>query len=197
MKKEFKVIADLLPRDVRVLDVGCGDGSLMDHLIKEKNIEARGLELKKENIKKCIYKGLPVIEGNAETELHQFPDLSFDFVILSQTLQAFYNPEKVLKDLLRIGKSVIISIPNFGYWKVRTSLLFFGKMPVTKTLPNKWFDTPNLHMCTIKDLFDFCLEKNIKIDRAIGINENSTSEIKKSNLELKNLFSKLGIFLLS
>jgi len=196
MKKEFKVIADLLPTNVRVLDVGCGDGSLMSHLIKEKNIEARGLELKKENVTKCIYKGLPVIEGNAETELHQFPNQSFDFVILSQTLQAFYNPEKVLKDLLRIGKSVIISIPNFGYWKVRTSLLFFGKMPVTKNLPNSWYNTPNLHMCTIKDLFHFCVEKNIKIKRAVGINEDKTSEIKKSNLEIKNFFSKLGIFLI-
>ena len=196
MKKEFKVIADLLPKNVRVLDVGCGDGSLMSHLINEKNIEARGLELKKENVTKCIYKGLPVIEGNAETELHQFPNQSFDFVILSQTLQAFYNPEKVLKDLLRIGKSVIISIPNFGYWKVRTSLLFFGKMPVTKTLPNSWYNTPNLHMCTIKDLFHFCIEKNIEIKRAIGINEDKTSEIKKNNLEIKNFFSKLGIFLI-
>ena len=196
MKKEFKVIADLLPKNVRVLDVGCGDGSLMNHLIQEKNIEARGLELEKENIKKCIYKGLTVIEGNAETELHQFPNQSFDFVILSQTLQAFYNPEKVLRDLLRIGKSVVISIPNFGYWKVRTSLLFFGKMPVTKTLPNSWYNTPNLHMCTIKDLFHFCLEKNIKINKAVGVNENKTSEIKKSNLEIKNFFSKLGIFLI-
>ena len=196
MKKEFKVIADLLPKNVRVLDVGCGDGSLMSHLIEKKNIEARGLELKKENVTKCIYKGLSVIEGNAETELHQFPNQSFDFVILSQTLQAFYNPEKVLKDLLRIGKSVIISIPNFGYWKVRTSLLFFGKMPVTKTLPNSWYNTPNLHMCTIKDLFHFCLEKNIKIKKAVGVNEDKTSEIKKSNLEIKNFFSKLGIFLI-
>ena len=196
MKKEFKVIADLLPKNVRVLDVGCGDGSLMSHLIKEKNIEARGLELKKENVTKCIYKGLPVIEGNAETELHQFPNQSFDFVILSQTLQAFYNPEKVLKDLLRIGKSVIISIPNFGYWGVRTSLLFFGMMPVTKTLPNSWYNTPNLHMCTIKDFFHFCLEKNIKINKAVGVNEDKTSEIKKSNLEIKNFFSKLGIFLI-
>ncbi|MBD1172831.1 methionine biosynthesis protein MetW [Pelagibacterales bacterium SAG-MED05] len=196
MKKEFKVIADILPKNVRVLDVGCGDGSLMSHLIKEKNIEARGLELKKENVTKCIYKGLPVIEGNAETELHQFPNQSFDFVILSQTLQAFYNPEKVLKDLLRIGKSVIISIPNFGYWRVRTSLLFFGKMPITKTLPNSWYNTPNLHMCSIKDLFDFCVKKNIKIKKAVGINEDKTSEIKKSNLEIKNFFSKLGIFLI-
>ena len=196
MKKEFKVIADLLPKNVRVLDVGCGDGSLMNLLIKEKNIQARGLELVEENVKKCIYKGLPVIEGNAETELHQFPNQSFDFVILSQTLQAFYNPEKVLKDLLRIGKSVIISIPNFGYWKVRTKLLFFGKMPVTKTLPNTWYNTPNLHMCTIKDFFHFCLEKNIKINKAVGVNEDKTSEIKKSNLEIKNFFSKLGIFLI-
>ena len=197
MKKEFKVIADLLPKNVRVLDVGCGDGSLMSLLIKEKNIDARGLELEKENIKKCIYKGLPVIEGNAETELHQFPDHSFDYVILSQTLQAFYSPEKVLKDLLRIGKSVIVSIPNFGYWKVRTSLLFFGKMPITKTLPNFWYNTPNLHMCSIKDLFNFCEKKNIKVNKVVGVNEDKTSEIKKSNLELKNFFSKLGIFLIS
>ena len=197
MKKEFKVIAALLPKNVRVLDVGCGDGSLMDLLIKEKNIEARGLEIKEEHVKKCIYKGLSVIEGNAETELHQFPDQSFDYVVLSQTLQAFYNPEKVLKELLRVGKSAIVSIPNFGYWKVRTSLLIFGKMPVTKTLPYNWHNTPNLHMCTIKDMFNFCNEKNIKIDKILGINEDKTSQIKRGNLEIKNLFSKIGIFLLS
>ena len=197
MKKEFKVIASLLPDNVRVLDVGCGDGSLMDLLIKEKNIKARGLEINKENIKKCISKGLSVIEGNAETELHQFPNQSFDFVVLSQTLQAFYSPENVLKDLLRIGKSVIVSIPNFGYWKVRTSLLVFGSMPVTKALPDTWYNTPNLHLCTIKDLFKFCLEKNINMDKVVGINKNKTFEIRKSNLELKNLFSELGIFLLS
>ena len=197
MKKEFKVIASLLPDNIRVLDVGCGDGSLMDLLIKEKNIKVRGLEINKENVKKCISKGLSVIEGNAETELHQFPDQSFDFAVLSQTLQAFYSPENVLKDLLRIGKSVIVSIPNFGYWKVRTSLLAFGSMPVTKTLPDTWYNTPNLHLCTIKDLFKFCLEKNINMDKIVGINKNKTSEIRKSNLELKNLFSELGIFLLS
>ena len=197
MKKEFKVIASLLPDNIRVLDVGCGDGSLMDLLIKEKNIKVRGLEINKENVKKCISKGLSVIEGNAETELHQFPNRSFDFAVLSQTLQAFYSPENVLKDLLRIGKSVIVSIPNFGYWKVRTSLLVFGSMPVTKTLPDTWYNTPNLHLCTIKDLFKFCLKKNINMDKVVGINKNKTSEIRKSNLELKNLFSELGIFLLS
>ena len=196
MKKEFKVIADLLPNNTRVLDVGCGDGSLMNFLVKEKNIEVRGLELEKQNVQECIYKGLPVIQGNAETELFQFPNQSFDYVVLSQTLQAFYNPDKVLKELLRIGKSVVVSIPNFGYWRVRTSLLFFGKMPMTKTLPNSWYNTPNLHMCTIKDLFNYCDEQNIKIQKVIGVNEDKISLIKKSNLEIKNFFSKLGIFLI-
>ena len=196
MKKEFKVIADLLPNNTRVLDVGCGDGALMDFLVKEKNIEVRGLELNQNNVQECIYKGLPVIQGNAETELYQFPKQSFDYVVLSQTLQAFYQPDKVLKELLRIGKSVIVSIPNFGYWKVRTSLLFFGKMPVTKTLPNTWFNTPNLHMCTIKDLFNYCEDQNITIKKVIGVNENKISLIKKNNLEIKNLFSKLGVFLI-
>ena len=196
MKSEFKVIADLLPNNSKVLDVGCGDGSLMDLLVKDKNIEVRGLELDQSNVQKCIVKGLPVIQGDAETELYQFPPQSFDYVILSQTLQAFYKPDKVLKELLRIGKSVIVSIPNFGYWKVRTSLLFFGKMPITKTIPNTWFNTPNLHMCTIKDLFNYCEDQNIKIKKVIGVNENNISLIKKSNLEMKNLFSKLGIFLI-
>ena len=196
MKKEFKVIADLLPNNTRVLDVGCGDGALMNFLVKEKNIEVRGLELNQNNVQECIYKGLPVIQGNAETELNQFPKQSFDYVVLSQTLQAFYQPDKVLRELLRIGKSVIVSIPNFGYWKVRTSLLFFGKMPVTKTLPNTWFNTPNLHMCTIKDLFNYCEDQNITIKKVIGVNENKISLIKKNNLEMKNLFSKLGVFLI-
>ncbi len=196
MKKEFKVIADLLPKNTRVLDVGCGDGSLMSLLNEEKHIEVRGLELNQENVQECIHKGLPVIQGNAETELHQFPDKSFDYVVLSQTLQAFYEPEKVLRNLLRIGKSVVISIPNFGFWKVRIKLLFFGEMPVTKTLPNTWYNTPNLHMCTIKDLFNFCDEKKINIKKVVGVNENKTSIIRKSNLEIKNLFSKVGIFLI-
>ena len=197
MKKEFKVIADLLPNNTRVLDIGCGDGSLMSLLNEEKHIEVRGLELNQENVQECIHKGLPVIQGNAETELHQFPDKSFDYVVLSQTLQAFYEPEKVLRNLLRIGKSVVISIPNFGFWKVRIKLLFFGEMPVTKTLPNTWYNTPNLHMCTIKDLFNFCDEKKINIEKVVGVNENKTSIIKRGNLEIKNLFSKVGIFLIS
>jgi methionine biosynthesis protein MetW len=197
MKNEFKIIANLLPNNSRVLDIGCGDGTLMETLINQKNIDARGMELDQNNVKKCIFKGLSVIEGNAETELGQFPEKSFDFVILSQTLQAFYQPENVLDQLLRIGKNVIISIPNFGYWKVRASLLFFGRMPITKSLPNTWYNTPNLHMCTIKDLYEFCKTKKIKIVRIIGVNDNKISSINRINLEMKNLLCEVGIFLIS
>ena len=197
MKNEFKIIANLLPVQSRVLDVGCGDGALIEVLIKQKNIDARGIELEENKVKQCISKGLSVIQGNAETELGQFPDKAFDFVVLSQTLQAFYQPENVLNELLRIGKKVIISIPNFGYWQVRTSLLFFGKMPVTKSLPDSWYNTPNLHVCSIKDFYQFCDKKKIKIDKIIGINNEKISSINPINLEMKNLLSEIGIFLIS
>jgi len=197
MKNEFRIIANLLPNQSRVLDVGCGDGILIEALIKQKDIDARGIELEENKVKKCISKGLSVIQGNAETELSQFPDKAFDFVVLSQTLQAFYKPENVLNELLRIGKKVIISIPNFGYWQVRASLLFFGKMPVTKSLPDFWYNTPNLHMCSIKDFYQFCDNKKIKIDKIIGINSKKISSINRINLEMKNLLSEVGIFLIS
>ena len=197
MKNEFKIIINLLPIHSKVLDVGCGDGTLIEALIKQKNINARGIELEENKVKQCISKGLSVIQGNAETELSQFPDKAFDFVVLSQTLQAFYQPENVLNELLRIGKKVIISIPNFGYWQVRTSLLFLGKMPVTKSLPEAWYNTPNLHMCSIKDFYQFCEKKKIKIDKIIGINNEKISSINRINLEMKNLLSEVGIFLIS
>tara|TARA_B100001057_G_C22445550_1_gene792951 strand:- start:51 stop:644 length:594 start_codon:yes stop_codon:yes gene_type:complete len=197
MKREFEIIADLLPNNCRVLDVGCGDGTLMKFLSDEKNIDVRGLELNEKNVETCIAKGLSVIEGNAETELGQFPNKSFDYVVLSQTLQAFYNPVSVLEHLLRIGKASIVSIPNFGYWKVRANLLFFGRMPETKSLPYKWYDTPNLHMCTIKDFYELCNFKNIDMKKVVGINNNQTSLINNNNIKLKNLFSEVGIFLIS
>ena len=196
MKNEFKIITNLLPSQSRVLDVGCGDGTLIEALIEEKSIDARGIELEEDKVKECISKGLSVIEGNAETELSQFPDKAFDFVILSQTLQAFYQPENVLAQLLRIGSRVIISIPNFGYWQIRASLLFFGKMPINKSLPYTWYNTPNLHMCSIKDFYQFCEKKKIKIDKVVGINGEKISSIYRVNLEMKNLLSEVGIFLI-
>ena len=197
MKNEFKIIINLLPIQSRILDVGCGDGTLIEALIKQKNIDARGIELDENKVKQCISRGLSVIQGNAETELRQFPDKAFDFVVLSQTLQAFYQPENVLNELLRIGKKVIISIPNFGYWQVRISLLFFGNMPVTKSLPDFWYNTPNLHMCSIKDFYQFCDKKKIMMNKIIAINNERTSSINRINLEMKNLLSEVGIFLIS
>ena len=196
MKKEFQIIAELIKNNTRVLDVGCGDGILMKHLKDNKNVDTRGLEISKNNVQICISKGLPVIEGNAERDLQQFPDLSFDYVVLSQTLQAFYNPEKVIDDLLKVANKAIVTIPNFGHWKVRMHLLFKGTMPITKTLPNEWYNTPNLHMCTIKDFFNFCSKKNIELYKSIALKDEKTSTINKANINIKNLYSELGIFLI-
>ncbi|MDA8547910.1 methionine biosynthesis protein MetW [Candidatus Pelagibacter sp.] len=196
MKQEFKIIANNIENNTRVLDVGCGDGVLIEYLKQEKNIDVRGLEISKDKVQTCISKGLTVIEGNAEIDLKQFPNNSFDYVVLSQTLQAFLNPEIVINELLRVGKRAIVTIPNFGFWKVRLHLLFKGTMPVTKTLPDEWYNTPNLHMCTIKDFVKFSKTMNFKIFKSIALNNMNTTKIDKSNLFFKNLFSELGIFLI-
>ena len=196
MKLEFKIISDFIEKNSRVLDVGCGDGTLMEFLQNNKEIDIRGIEISKNNVQKCIGKGLTVIEGDAEKDLSQFPDESFDFVILSQTLQAFLNPEKVITELLRVGKKAIVTIPNFGYWKVRLHLLTKGTMPITRTLPDEWYNTPNLHMCTIKDFFNFCNNRKINLYKSIALQNLKSSNINKSNIAFKNLSAVLGIFLI-
>ena len=182
MKKEFYKISRLLEKNSKVLDVGCGDGELMKYISENITENVRGLEISKKNIQKCIAKGLTIIEGNAEEDLKQFPSSSYDFVILSQTLQAFLDPENVINELLRVGKKAIVTIPNFGHWKVRFNLLFKGTMPITKNLPNEWYNTPNLHMCTIRDFVNYCSKKKIKI--------------YCPNLSYVNFFSELGIFII-
>jgi len=196
MNSEFKIIADMINENSRVLDVGCDDGSFMEFLKKNKNVDIRGIEISKKKVQICISKGLTVIEGNAEFDLKQFPNNSFDYVVLGQTLQAFINPEIVIKELLRVGNKAIVTIPNFGHWKVRLNLLTQGTMPVTKTLPNKWYNTPNIHMCTIKDFFRFSREINFKIYKSLALMNKNISTINNSNLFFKNLFSELGIFLI-
>ena len=196
MKQEFQIISDLIEKNTRVLDVGCGDGTLMEYLKHNKEIDIRGIEISKDNVQKCLSKGLAVIEGDAEKDLLQFPDSSFDFVILSQTLQAFLSPEIVIKELIRVGKKAIVTIPNFGFWKVRLHLLFKGTMPVTKNLPNEWYNTPNLHMCTIKDFYNFCENRKIKLDKSLALHNEKISSINRLNLNTKNLSAELGIFLI-
>ena len=196
MKSEYKIIADIITKNTRVLDVGCDDGSLMEFLKKEKNVDIRGIEISKEKVQTCISKGLTVIEGDAEFDLKQFPDKSFDYVVLGQTLQAFINPEIVIKELLRVGNKAIVTIPNFGHWRVRLNLLFQGTMPVTKSLPNEWYNTPNIHMCTIKDFFKFSKTINFKIFKSLALMNKNVSSINSTNLQFKNLFCELGIFLI-
>ena len=196
MKSEYKIITDLIEENTRVLDVGCNDGTLMEFLKNNKNVDIRGIEISKEKVQICISKGLTVIEGNAEVDLKQFPNDSFDYVVLGQTLQAFINPEIVIKELLRVGKKAIITIPNFGHWKVRLNLLIKGTMPITNSLPNNWYNTPNIHMCTIKDFVKFSKVINFKIFKSLALINKNVSNINASNLFMKNLFSELGIFLI-
>ena len=196
MKSEYKIIVDIIEEKARVLDVGCDDGTLMESLKKNKNVDARGIEISKDKVQICVSKGLTVIEGNAELDLKQFPNDSFDYVVLGQTLQAFVNPEIVIRELLRVGKKAIITIPNFGHWKVRLNLLIKGTMPITESLPNGWYNTPNIHMCTIKDFVKFSKIINFKIFKSLALTNKNISNINNSNLFYKNLFAELGIFLI-
>ena len=196
MKPEYKIISDLIEKDAKVLDVGCDDGTLMEFLKTNKNVNIRGIEISKEKVQTCIAKGLTVIEGNAEFDLKQFPNDSFEYVVLGQTLQAFINPEIVIKELLRVGNKAIVTIPNFGHWKVRLNLLFKGTMPITNSLPHDWYNTPNIHMCTIKDFFRFSKSINFKIFKSLALINENVSDINNSNLFFKNLFGELGIFLI-
>ena len=196
MKTEYKIITNIIEKNSRVLDVGCDDGTLMELLKIDKSVDIRGIEISKEKVQICISKGLTVIEGNAEFDLKQFPNDSFDYVVLGQTLQAFINPEIVIKELLRVGKKAIVTIPNFGHWKVRLNLLIKGTMPITNSLPNNWYNTPNIHMCTIKDFVKFSKIINFKIFKSLALINKNVSNINSSNLFLKNLFGELGIFLI-
>ena len=196
MKTEYKIIASIIEKNSNVLDVGCDDGTLMEFLKINKNTNIRGIEISKEKVQICIAKGLTVIEGNAEFDLKQFPNNSFDYVVLGQTLQAFINPEVVIKELLRVGKKAIVTIPNFGHWKVRLNLLSKGTMPITNSLPHSWYNTPNIHMCTIKDFVKFSEIIGFKIFKSLALRSKNISDINNSNLFIKNLFGELGIFLI-
>ncbi|WP_417464287.1 methionine biosynthesis protein MetW [Kordiimonas sp.] len=163
LRPDLKLIADLVEDGSRVLDVGCDDGALLDYLVREKNVDGRGIEISQQGVNDCVAKGLFVIQGDADNDLAEYPDQSFDYVILSKTLQAVHRPQLVLSELLRIGRHAVVTIPNFGQWKVRMSLAMRGRMPVTKALDKTWYNTDNIHFCTILDLFDLVEAEGFKV----------------------------------
>jgi len=193
---DLRVIADLIRLGSRVLDVGSGDGELLDLLAREKQVDGRGLEISQRGVNECVARGLSVIQGDADRDLSYYPDKGFDYVVLSQTLQATRNPKHVLQELLRIGERAIVSFPNFGHWRVRCSLMFRGRMPVTKDLPYSWYDTPNIHFCTIRDFVALCEEVGATVESAQALDGNG----EKIGLSMPwwfwNFFGQQAIFLL-
>lgn len=189
-------VAGLVAPGSRVLDIGCGDGALLEYLIRERGADARGIELSQAGVNACVSRGLSVIQGDADSDLKEYPTKAFDYVILSQTLQATYRPREVVREMLRIGKRAIVSFPNFGYWKVRLNLLVTGRMPNTGTLDNPWYSTPNIHLCTVRDFTIMCDELGVEVEQAMAIDTHGNPISWARSLMLANLFADRGLYLL-
>ena len=196
MRIDLQIIADQIPNNSRVLDVGCGDGTLLAYLTDKKNINGRGLELSTSKVNEALRNGLAVVQGDLESELSNYAKESFDYVILSQTLQATRNPKSVLETLLHIGNNIVISFPNFGHWKVRLSLLLKGKMPTTPTLPETWYDTENIHLCTILDFISLVDELGLSIKKGYALDRDGSIKTLKALGWAANLVGEQAIFFL-
>ena len=190
------LVAGMVDPGSKVLDVGCGDGDLLQ-LLESRGIDGRGIELSREGVNHCVAKGLAVVQGDADTDLINYPDDAFDYVILSQTLQATRQPKMVLENLLRIGRRAIVSFPNFGFWRLRLQLLIGGHMPRTENLPSTWYDTPNIHFCTIKDFVQLCDEISVKMERAVALDNYGRPLRLNLPWWFWNMFGEQGVFLLS
>ena len=193
---DFLQIAEMVEPGSRVLDVGCSDGALLKLLTEEKGVDGRGVELSQRNVNHCVAHGLSVVQGDADTDLMIYPDGAFDYVILSQTIQATQHPRLVLEQMLRIGRHAIVSIPNFGHWRIRLYLGLRGRMPVTGNLPYQWYDTPNIHFCTIKDFVALCDEVHATVEAKIAVNAQGRRVNLGTNLTFANLFAEQALFLL-
>ncbi len=193
---DLELIADLVAPGSRVLDVGCGDGALMALLQARRGVDARGMELSQQGVNECVARGLSVVQGDADRDLIHYPDAAFDYVILSQTIQATQSPRLVLSELLRIGRHAIVSFPNFGYWSVRLSLLAKGRMPVTRNLAYSWYDTPNIHFCTIQDFVDLTRELGASVESAVALNAQGGKMGMNLPWALWNLFGQQAVFVL-
>jgi len=196
-RDDLLVIAAMVANGTRVLDVGCGDGSLLRLLADQKQVDARGIEISQRGVNDCVSKGLSVIQGDADTDLIDYPANAFDYVILSQTIQATRNPKKVLEQMLRIGSRAIISFPNFGHWRIRSQLVLKGRMPVTDNLSYAWYETPNIHFCTIRDFVALADEVEANIEKAIALDSRGYPVRLNAPWWVWNLFGEQAVFLLS
>ncbi|MFA7305839.1 MAG: methionine biosynthesis protein MetW [Hyphomicrobium sp.] len=190
------LIAEMVEAGARVLDVGCGDGELLQLLAERRGVDGRGVELQRDKVNQAVARGLSVIQGDADRDLDNYPDQAFDYAILSLTIQATRQPKTVLENLLRIGRRAIVSFPNFGHWRVRTGLLIGGRMPVTANLPDLWYLTPNAHLCTIRDFADLCERVDATVERAVAFNDYDRQLPIKWSLSMQNLFGEKAVFLL-
>ena len=197
IRVDLQLIADMIEPDTRVLDVGCGDGSLLDYLVHFKRVDGRGIELSQAGVNACVSQGLSVIQGDADTDLKDYPSDAFDYVILSQTLQAVFDPRGVLSELVRIGRRAIVSFPNFGVWHIRLRLLWDGKMPRTDALESAWYETPNIHLCTISDFTDLCRDIGIVIERGMVLDQYGRERGLRAPGAMANLLGEQGLFILS
>ena len=197
IRKDWKLIETLIQENRKILDIGCGDGKLMEQLENNLNSITHGIELNRELALDAIARGFNVVHGDAENDLNQYSNRSFDYVILSQTLQAMMKPKEILSELLRIGSKAIVSFPNFGHWKIRFQLLISGRMPVTESLPYTWYDTPNIHFFTIKDFLKLCHDMNIVIEKSIGLTSKGKQFDISESISGVNFFTHEAIFLLS
>jgi len=197
LRVDLKLIADMVVPGSRVLDVGCGDGALLAWMGKHKAVDGRGIELSMAGVTAAVSHGLSVIQGDADTDLKDYPSGAFDYVILSQTLQATYAPRTVLNSMLRIGRHAIVSFPNFGHWRVRWDLLTKGRMPVTDTLTYDWYETPNIHFCTILDFLALCADLGVRVERAIPLDRDGQVMTCPGGRYAANFFADQGLFLLS
>jgi methionine biosynthesis protein MetW len=196
MRVDLALISEMIAPGTRVLDIGCGDGTLIDHLFTTKGCDARGIEIDMALVTRAIAHGLPVMHGDADTDLAHYPDSGFDYVVLSRTLQAVERPHEVLRQMLRIATRAVVSFPNFGHWLVRWQLLSTGRMPVTPTWDRTWFETPNIHPCTIRDFFDLCTTQGYAVERWVAADEGGRRAPLRRFPRLANLFGEQAVFLL-